>query len=428
MTVAAPTAPAAFPSLLHTRILAILPHRHRDLARIDALSPASPVPVITVVGKYNQGKSRLLNELCGDDVFAVADRRETTQVSHYDRAGARWMDAPGLDADVAQADDQQAEIATWISADIRLLVHSAKGGELDGTEVSLAKALVADDALTGRKSLLVLTQIDQVPDAAVLAGITASILEQVPDLPLHAVSAVRHHKGREGGKALMISSSGIPALAALLEEIGSQVPSARAGEIEGRLCNVLNDLNEEIAVRQQALISHQTQMEQAREDFLQGLYAMFAQAAEDVDALDAGEALIAQRPDTHAERYIMTEAKHARTRQQLVYSRINLRLSAYLTGHAVQMQLPDPGAMPAGLNTVMVAVLGVAVKYRDELRRMFCEQAGSQRLQDAFTRYFDASAARQHGLAQTQVLSERLSQARLACEALLDAYPVTVKA
>ena len=44
------------------------------MARLDILL-GNDEPIVTVIGKYNHGKSRLLNELIGQEAFAVADRR-----------------------------------------------------------------------------------------------------------------------------------------------------------------------------------------------------------------------------------------------------------------------------------------------------------------------------------------------------------------
>lgn len=46
-----------------TDILAVIPNRETDLARFVRLITAAAYPTITVIGKYNHGKSRLLNEL-----------------------------------------------------------------------------------------------------------------------------------------------------------------------------------------------------------------------------------------------------------------------------------------------------------------------------------------------------------------------------
>ena len=43
---------------------------------------------------------------------------------------------------------------------------------------------------------------------------------------------------------------------------------------------------------------------------------------------------------------------------------------------------------------VMVAVMGVSVKYRDDLRQIFCDPTGRDRLKQAFAHYFELSKDR----------------------------------
>ena len=45
-------------------VVALLPRRAGDMARLGVLLGHSE-PIITVIGKYNHGTSRLLNELIG---------------------------------------------------------------------------------------------------------------------------------------------------------------------------------------------------------------------------------------------------------------------------------------------------------------------------------------------------------------------------
>lgn len=80
-------------------VVCVLPNRADDLARLETLLENGEA-IVTVIGKYNHGETRLLNELIGRDTFAVADRRETVRLSDSVDEGVRWLDAPGLDADV----------------------------------------------------------------------------------------------------------------------------------------------------------------------------------------------------------------------------------------------------------------------------------------------------------------------------------------
>ncbi|CAE6794228.1 hypothetical protein [Paraburkholderia haematera] len=71
-------------------MVAVLPHCAVDLARLQVLN-AGGMSVVTVVGKYNHGKSRLLNELIGLDIFPVADKRETVSLADSMHHGVRWL-------------------------------------------------------------------------------------------------------------------------------------------------------------------------------------------------------------------------------------------------------------------------------------------------------------------------------------------------
>ena len=63
------------------QIAQVLPERQIDLVRLKALAHIERPATVTVIGKYNHGKIRLLNELICHDIFSVADRRETRALS-----------------------------------------------------------------------------------------------------------------------------------------------------------------------------------------------------------------------------------------------------------------------------------------------------------------------------------------------------------
>lgn len=212
-----------------TAIREILPERATEVSRLEQLVRAGRLPVVTVLGKFNHGKSTLLNELIGDSVFAVSDARQTTKLDTFEHEGVCWLDAPGLDADVQTEDDRLALRGTWEEADVRLFVHSVREGELDGSEQALLAELALDCRNSGREALVVLTQIEEV-DEATLGNVLRVMQEQVDSLEVFPVSAVRYRRGREGGKNLLIEKSGVLALKSRIAEAAGEVTAARASE------------------------------------------------------------------------------------------------------------------------------------------------------------------------------------------------------
>ncbi|MFJ3056811.1 GTPase [Herbaspirillum sp. NPDC087042] len=400
-------------------VLAVAPARAHDLARLRTLARRAAPPTVTVVGKYNHGKSRLLNELMGRDLFSVADRRETVTLAEHLQQDVRWLDAPGLDADVAELDDSHAQEATWLQADIRLFVHAAKEGELDATERGLLAALREDQQRTRRQTLFVLTQVDQMADAAQLERVSAAIREQAPQLDLYPVSATRHRAGVEGGKKLLLEKSGIPALQGLLAEAMAQVPQARRHEtalLFGELAAQLTQQGERAQQQQQTL---QQRQQQQRQDFETGLAEVLEKVAQDllpvleVQGIDA--ALI---PDSAADEFKLTAGKRERARIQIAYSRACIAIRGHLVKHGVEGLPAAQQTSVRSLDTVMVAVMGVSVKYRDDLRRRFCEPAGRAQLTDAFLHYYELSEDRQALVQALVEAGQALQAARRAQQSL----------
>lgn len=411
--------PQDFFDPLASEVLAVAPARAHDLARLRVLAQRHAAPTVTVVGKYNHGKSRLLNELVGRDVFAVADRRETVTLSEHHHAELRWLDAPGLDADVAEQDDGHAQQAIWLQADIRLFVHAAKEGELDAAERKLLQTLREDQLRTRRQTLFVLTQVDQMSDEEQLAKVSAAIQAQAGGLALHPVSATRHRNGVEGGKQLLLKKSGVPALQALLREVVQQVPAARQHEQAVLFADIGEQLQQQQAAAQAQWQSLQQRQQQQRQQFEQGLQSVLESIHQDllpIVALQGEDPALT--PDTAADEFRLTAGKRERARIHVAYSRACIAIRAHLIQHGVEGLPAEQRTSVASLDTVMVAVMGISVKYRADLRRRFCEPAGQAQLMQSFLHYYELSEdqqALQQALAQAQ--SERQANTR-ALEAL----------
>ncbi|SPB15550.1 GTPase Era [Caballeronia novacaledonica] len=391
-------------------IVSVLPDRADDMARL-AILLADGEPIVTVIGKYNHGKSRLLNELIGQNTFAVADKRETVKLSDSVHRGVRWLDAPGLDADVGTEDDRHALHAAWLHADIRLFVHAAKEGELDAKELALLAELCADGERSKRQTLFVLSQVDQLADDAELQKVSHAIGAQRRDIALNAVSSTRYRKGLDEGKKLMLEKSGMPSLRATIDAALARVPEARTHET----ALLFDETREELAQR---LLAHERLLDESREtqrrqrvNFDRGLQRVIDKVSGDIDAmLNALGTDHASVPDTAKDAYAITAGKLERAHIQMAYSRACIEIDSFLAGHGVIGLPAEQETVARALNSVMVAVMGVSVKFRKDLRKMFCTDAGRERMQRDFGHYFELSADR-------KALAARISQS----ESMLDA-------
>lgn len=392
-------------------VMSVLPERADDMARLGILLEHDE-PIVTVIGKYNHGKSRLLNELIGSDTFAVADKRETVRLSDSIHQGVRWLDAPGLDADVGTEDDRHALHAAWLHADIRLFVHAAKEGELDAKELALIGELRADSERTRRQTLVVLSQIDQLPNEGELDNVSSAIAAQIPGIALNPVSSTRHRKGLDEGKKLFVERSGIPSLRDALNAALDRVPAASVHEIALLFAETRGDLESRLHDRASFLEASRTTQQRQRRDFDQGLASVIGKVGGEIETmLDALGTDYASIPDTARDAYSMTAGKLERARIQIAYSRACIEIDSFLTGHGVIGLPSEQETVARALNTVMIAVMGVSVKFRKDLRRIFCTEAGRERMQRDFTHYYELSSDR-------KALAKLISETESAIDAL----------
>lgn len=244
----------------------LLPSSQANLSRLSSLLVNDGQPKIAVFGKYNHGKSTLLNALIGEDVFKVADKRETTSVSEYSHNQVTWIDTPGLDADVKGEDDKRAMAAALESADILCLVHNVKAGELDRSEMQLYKQLIRQDNNYRSKLILVLSQIDQVTTED-LEVVVDKIHDQLPDLQISKVSALRYVRGKCEDKKGFIKASGVDEFLAYLGTLKTEVSELRIKEARRLIRKARVELAEIINDRKHALTSAKSDLQEYEQRF-----------------------------------------------------------------------------------------------------------------------------------------------------------------
>ncbi|WP_404471049.1 50S ribosome-binding GTPase [Vreelandella venusta] len=249
-----------------SQLEALLPSSRANLRRLSVLLGSSEQPKVAVFGKYNHGKSTLLNALIGQEIFKVADKRETLSVSEFIHDDVTWIDTPGLDADVSGEDDRRAMKAALESADILCLIHNVKAGELDRSEMQLYQQLMRQDSNYRSKLVLVLTQIDQVTSVE-LEQVVSEIRSQLPDLQISKVSALRYTRGIHEDKNGFIKASGILEFLAYLNTLKVDVVKLRHKEARRLIRKARVELTELINDRKNSLSSATSNMEKYKKGF-----------------------------------------------------------------------------------------------------------------------------------------------------------------
>jgi small GTP-binding protein len=149
---------------------------------------------VAVYGKYNHGKSSLLNALVEKEVFKTADIRETVTIQAHTKDKITWVDTPGLDADVYEKDDSKAK-KILKKSDLLLFVHSVNEGELDEKELNFLKERYE----TNNNILLILSQTDKIAEVETVQNIIEEQLEfMINTIQIIAVSSKRaSHKNEK---------------------------------------------------------------------------------------------------------------------------------------------------------------------------------------------------------------------------------------
>lgn len=193
---------------------------------------------VGVYGKYNHGKSSLLNALVEKEVFKTADIRETVTIQSYTKDNITWVDTPGLDADVYEEDDNKAkEILN--KSDLLLFVHSVNEGELDEKELVFFKEIYR-----GNDILLILTQIDKVTEFETVQNI---IKKQLGDI-LNSIKIIAVSSKRANNKNEKIRNmSNIKNILQIIDDKREKLLGKRDKEKNTLKSNIENSIKEEIA-------------------------------------------------------------------------------------------------------------------------------------------------------------------------------------
>lgn len=148
-------------------VLSLVPRLKDQVEQIELLKQAGQQSqlVVSACGLYNAGKSTLLNALAGyvnEEYFKTSNIRETCELRTLDLQGLSLLDTPGLDANTT---DDQLAFEGILKADLILLVHNPRNGELDLLELDyLARIQEQSSESLVERLLLVLTNAVEISE------------------------------------------------------------------------------------------------------------------------------------------------------------------------------------------------------------------------------------------------------------------------
>ena len=242
-----------------------IPDSKAALERLKFLKEESQEIRIAVFGKFNHGKSTLLNAIIGQEIFKTADKRQTVKNAEYLHNEIIWIDTPGLDADIKGLDDTKAMAGAFKMADFVFLVHRVDTGELDKHEMQLYHDLIQHNAT--KKMCLVLTQIDQL-DNTQLDQVISTITKQMPELSIIPVSATRYQKGKRDHKQIFVERSGLQVLFEKVEQfVTGDIQASRQSEINMLIQKITAELEKMRFAIESELYEARANMQTKKEQF-----------------------------------------------------------------------------------------------------------------------------------------------------------------
>ena len=247
-----------------------LPEAREALNRLSQLTNPQARTRIAVFGKYNHGKSTLLNALVGREIFKASDRRETQANQEFSHNGVLWIDTPGLDADIRGKDDRLARLGADELADYLFLVHNIKTGELDRSELDLYQKMMARYPDSKNRMVLVLTQIDQLSPAEG-ERVNQIIQAQLPGITVIPVSALRYQRGIAEGREKFIELSGITRLLARTKQLKKDLKASRQREVKHLRSRVKKQFQQRLQRRRENLAEREDRQHENRCGFVSAL-------------------------------------------------------------------------------------------------------------------------------------------------------------
>lgn len=273
-----------------------------DILLKETLTREQAKPRIAAWGLVKAGKSSLLNMLSGhvNDEFFKTGPVRTTRLNHeFEADNYILVDTPGLGID---DNDSKQAYEGLNKADIVLFIHALQG-ELDREEIDLliqVKAAYGQE--TGRRLILILSQLDKDQDGA-MATIHQQVMQQLHEFigvkpQCFQVSSLRYQKGRTEHKPTLMQKSGIPVLAQHLDTLSLEIKDeldrirlsrreARKNELLKKVEKAIEEELKHISVQQKTYIERVRSFNSIMAELKSGFSAHSAEIATVTKELDS---------------------------------------------------------------------------------------------------------------------------------------------
>jgi predicted GTPase len=176
------------------------------------------------VGRYNTGKSTLLNVLCDrfdDEWFKTADVIETTEVKEAEYKGVVYVDTPGLGTTHLEDDLKSRGIS--LSASVVLFVHSCIAGELDAEELGILERLAAERDNPAEQIVILCSKTRDMEQEKDVENIVKKIRRQIKgvtsmEINVITIDSLDYRDGKKKNEPALLDTSNIPTLTQWLKE------------------------------------------------------------------------------------------------------------------------------------------------------------------------------------------------------------------
>ena len=229
---------------------------------------------IVVCGLLKAGKSTLLNMLTDhlqEELFKTGAVRTTIENQTFNHHKYTFVDTPGLDA---HADDDKEAWQAIAFADILLLAHNLKNGELDSVEVDFLEAIKIINPNASKRLVVVLTNLESCRDEK--DEIERKIIEKTDfifrhEIKIFSISSTSYKKGMEEKKTNLAEKSGIPTLRKqilnILDEVEIASKNDRLKRIQMEREKICKTIEMEISNRNKKIIVHNNSIKRAQNEF-----------------------------------------------------------------------------------------------------------------------------------------------------------------